>query len=690
MNDKKCCTRIPKFRRCVIQNFPFIEQDFDALTDYGLICKIVEYLNKVIDSQNEVTEDMEILQQAFVELKSYVDNYFENLDVQEEINNKLEAMAESGELAEIINEEIFGELNQRVTDLEESMEVLDITSQSYLDMQRKARWFYQNFNHPDHVSGQDFPYLQGGVYVGNDKFVIVRIRDNEHAKLQEISAIDGSVIRSVDVNVGHGNSITYNPTTNKLYITSLVDTSDNPTQYVYEYNYSTFALVNTISVNGLTANEGVHSIGYDMSTDKYYLGTETKPTNNYTLYEFNPETGNTTLVNIPDSTGYLAKTDNNDMCAYNGLVYIMKHAPQMILVYNPTSLELVKVYNIRENNGFGYNVGELENLSFAYDKPDKDLYIITNKTECNNGFYHMAQFFSANVTKCVAEGEPIFYNVGVVLYVDINSTSANPDGSSNNKFKHISEAIDIAHSRKNIQYIAVANGTYPYVYIKTGCGKLIFYGTNIDNTIINGIGTIEADYLALITMSINNTNSNQNYDLVFDTGNYKLSNVKCIGSNQTQHISVHNVHIDFYNVAGEVFYCTGENTFNCLDNTPDYKYYNNRPTMLQPVKIATFSTITSSTGSTTQSIVSDMINNTSMILKLHGYYSYLDVKMPANYGGDRNTGCTFNEKLISLKVSTNTTNNTIALSIYKAHDLYNGSVTDITSSATLDGTVWVQ
>jgi len=95
-------SRIPKFRRCVLQNFPFIEEDFDALTDYELLCKVVEYLNKVIDHQNAVDEKIDGLVEGFAELKAYVDNYFENLDVQEEINNKLEEMAEGGDLAAII------------------------------------------------------------------------------------------------------------------------------------------------------------------------------------------------------------------------------------------------------------------------------------------------------------------------------------------------------------------------------------------------------------------------------------------------------------------------------------------------------------------------------------------------------------------------------------------------------------
>ena len=95
-------TKIPLFRRFVIQNFPYIEQDFDALTDYQLISKVVEYLNKVIESQNGLVDDMNDLETAFNTLKDYVDHYFDNLDVQEEINNKLDEMADSGELTELI------------------------------------------------------------------------------------------------------------------------------------------------------------------------------------------------------------------------------------------------------------------------------------------------------------------------------------------------------------------------------------------------------------------------------------------------------------------------------------------------------------------------------------------------------------------------------------------------------------
>lgn len=58
--------------------------------------------NTVIPTVNNNGGAVEELQNLYVELKSYVDNYFENLDVQTEINNKLDEMAQNGELANII------------------------------------------------------------------------------------------------------------------------------------------------------------------------------------------------------------------------------------------------------------------------------------------------------------------------------------------------------------------------------------------------------------------------------------------------------------------------------------------------------------------------------------------------------------------------------------------------------------
>lgn len=101
-----------------VNNFPFLENDFDQLTNYGMMMKLMKAMNDTIGNQNKVEDDMSKLYEAFTELQTYIDNYFENLDVQEEVNNKLDEMASDGTLEEIINQEIFGDINQRLDNLE--------------------------------------------------------------------------------------------------------------------------------------------------------------------------------------------------------------------------------------------------------------------------------------------------------------------------------------------------------------------------------------------------------------------------------------------------------------------------------------------------------------------------------------------------------------------------------------------
>ena len=75
----------------------------ESLTYEEQLLWFCNYLTEtVIPTVNNNAEALEEVQALYIEIKSYVDDYFDNLDVQEEINNKLDDMAESGELTEII------------------------------------------------------------------------------------------------------------------------------------------------------------------------------------------------------------------------------------------------------------------------------------------------------------------------------------------------------------------------------------------------------------------------------------------------------------------------------------------------------------------------------------------------------------------------------------------------------------
>lgn len=77
----------------------------NALDYYETLLWLIKYLeNTVIPAVDNNAETLTELQSLFVELKNYVADYFTDLDVQEEINNKLDEMATDGTLTNLIKD----------------------------------------------------------------------------------------------------------------------------------------------------------------------------------------------------------------------------------------------------------------------------------------------------------------------------------------------------------------------------------------------------------------------------------------------------------------------------------------------------------------------------------------------------------------------------------------------------------
>lgn len=97
----------------------------DSLSYYELLCKVVDYLNKTMEDVETLHGDVTNIRTAYEKLQGYVNEYFSALDVQEEINNKLDNMASSGELYEIIRsytDPIVNEQNDKINVLKARMD----------------------------------------------------------------------------------------------------------------------------------------------------------------------------------------------------------------------------------------------------------------------------------------------------------------------------------------------------------------------------------------------------------------------------------------------------------------------------------------------------------------------------------------------------------------------------------------
>lgn len=74
----------------------------DEISYYELLCKVADYLNKTMSNVNDLNDDMKALKEYIDQLYEWVDHYFDNLDVQYEINKKLDMMVADGTFAEIV------------------------------------------------------------------------------------------------------------------------------------------------------------------------------------------------------------------------------------------------------------------------------------------------------------------------------------------------------------------------------------------------------------------------------------------------------------------------------------------------------------------------------------------------------------------------------------------------------------
>ena len=103
--------------------FKAIPLAFDeSMSYYETLCGLLHYLkNTIIPTVNNNADAVSELQTLYEELRTYVDDYFKGLDVQEEINNKLDEMVEDGTLEGVFinqsNDTKYIRSNSDITDI---------------------------------------------------------------------------------------------------------------------------------------------------------------------------------------------------------------------------------------------------------------------------------------------------------------------------------------------------------------------------------------------------------------------------------------------------------------------------------------------------------------------------------------------------------------------------------------------
>ena len=407
MNDKpKVMKPVPPFVKFVCANVPMVFDD--SLSYYEALSALWKYVSDMTDVINNNAMLEEEFIAKFDELKTFVDTYFDNLDVQEEINNKLDEMVEDGTMSSLL-EPLFSVIESSQDnyalfvffDSSDGNKVNFFTSKDMINLTK--------LNIDTNLAGRD-PSL----YYKNGKFYVAVTEYN--------STQDFAIFESEDLQTWTKHSINlglYNPTYPKIWCPEWYEDSDDKLYIIFARQYANTEgsgdfkpyIVECTDLDNYTFGTPTE-ITLSGNTDNNYIdGVIFKDSGVYNLILKNEHQGVMRLERFTSSTidGTFTRVDTNygEMGQYYEGQFIVKLNGKYYLGaerYTNTIFEK-STYTIKEsddglNFGNGRNV-EYQGIDLSHGSciavNDKDLKV-TLKNAYNFNSKYTSCFTTPNTT----------------------------------------------------------------------------------------------------------------------------------------------------------------------------------------------------------------------------------------------------------------------------------------------------
>ena len=193
----------------------------DSLSYYESVSKLAKMINTLLENVDTSEQNIEKLAQAYDELQGYVNTYFDNLDVQNEINNKLDSLAEDGTLSDLIEpflpdivasqigdvvgEQIGGTVAEQIGDVIEE-QLPDQFTLGANGSERLSEWLAAHITQPTNlvldptlsIDGAAADAAATGTAIANESFA----REKLQANLFDVPINSGTRNTILNVNTG--------------------------------------------------------------------------------------------------------------------------------------------------------------------------------------------------------------------------------------------------------------------------------------------------------------------------------------------------------------------------------------------------------------------------------------------------------------------------------------------------------
>lgn len=484
---------------------------------------LCNYLTQtIIPTINNNAEAVKEVQDLVLQLQEYINNYFDNLDVQEEINNKLDEMAESGVLSDIIQEYLevasilaYNTLNdlksasnlingsfvktygneslydgfgrfykireKTLSDIPDDINIIALTNYGNLVAELIPNMYVEKLSNQNINMNRLFRIVDSFQYQGACQYNanIVLIGYNGNDSKARIVDVNGNLINEYPLQSNtHCNSIVFNTNDYMFYIANGDGTIDKyNTQFIFQER---------ITIPTIYSLCFYKNVMYGLDT-------------NSRVYNFNTEE----YINLDYSISSVLQS----FTIHNEKIYVLNSYDNNIYTFTLNG-KILSITKLDEGNGL-FPYGEGEEI-FTYNDKVYINTIIYASSGWRNDFLNQIWETSIDNNINVSGLDPI-YNSN--LYVD-STLRNNPTGYENNGFNYLTELSIINSYRKQIVPQIIINGFI-------GSNKL--YGT-INSLVYNHTtNDIELNiYDSNLSLKTEN-NSNSSF-----SGNVYFSNIKCL------------------------------------------------------------------------------------------------------------------------------------------------------------------
>lgn len=315
----------------------------------------VNQLVRAVNGQNETIADYI---NKFIELKEFVDDYFDNLDVQEEVNNKLDAMTEDGTLGTLIGsyvDDYVATTNNRLSSVESTLDTKlpqykTLTSDQYLSL-----------TFPRNTS------IQGMCADDNNNLYVYVVTTPPYGDLYKYNLVTHSYVGKFEnLKLHHGNDMIYKD--GKIYVAPVKaddGTMTNKTIDIYDVTTGTVSTINPFSA--LSWANVATLCDYDENNIIVGLNAFSASSNtvDLKLYKLNLNT----LDYVEIEKQWFAEVEPSRAVSINfinGKFYILAESPEYMFAFDyddeAHTVTNTKIYEIPRKNELGLEIGEFQGL----------------------------------------------------------------------------------------------------------------------------------------------------------------------------------------------------------------------------------------------------------------------------------------------------------------------------------------